>query len=195
MINFTSCFAAFCLAQVQQRAAEKWKDVDAATRSLRLCLISTMLKVECCVNGTHSMDEVGLGGFGLYETLPGLDCTFPRFFLLHQCILISCIFILKSHYQVAWNKDNMLSSILLKWFLQHVCTSDFSFIVFFLMQWLWRSNQKLDVGAPRWLGDLQPACALCPLEQHRERSEHCDRRVRWRGEGRCWSCYCHTTSR
>ncbi|XP_030297293.1 peroxisomal N(1)-acetyl-spermine/spermidine oxidase-like [Sparus aurata] len=67
----------FIRSEVKQRAAEKWKDADAATRSLRLCLISTMLKVECCVNGTHSMDEVGLGGFGLYETLPGLDCTFP----------------------------------------------------------------------------------------------------------------------
>ncbi len=69
------------LAQVQERAAEKWKDVDANTRSLRLCVISNMLKVECSVNGTHSMDEVGLGAYGLYKTLPGLDCTFPGFVL------------------------------------------------------------------------------------------------------------------
>ncbi|XP_069000868.1 peroxisomal N(1)-acetyl-spermine/spermidine oxidase [Embiotoca jacksoni] len=68
----------FIRSEVQQRAAEKWKDVDASTRSLRLCAISNMLKVECCVTGTHSMDEVGLGAFGLYKTLPGLDCTFPR---------------------------------------------------------------------------------------------------------------------
>ncbi|XP_028279073.1 peroxisomal N(1)-acetyl-spermine/spermidine oxidase [Parambassis ranga] len=67
----------FIRSQVKQRAAEKWKDVDAATRSLRLCVISNLLKVECCVNGAHSMDEVGLGAFGLYKTLPGLDCTFP----------------------------------------------------------------------------------------------------------------------
>ncbi|XP_063346969.1 uncharacterized protein LOC134639615 [Pelmatolapia mariae] len=67
----------FLRAQVQQHAAEKWKDVDEATRSLRLCVISNMLKVECCVNGTHSMDEVSMGAFGLYKTLPGLDCTFP----------------------------------------------------------------------------------------------------------------------
>lgn len=67
---------------MQQHAAEKWKDVDEATRSLRLCVISNMLKVECCVNGTHSMDEVSMGAFGLYKTLPGLDCTFPGFVLL-----------------------------------------------------------------------------------------------------------------
>ncbi|XP_063346950.1 peroxisomal N(1)-acetyl-spermine/spermidine oxidase-like isoform X2 [Pelmatolapia mariae] len=67
----------FLRAQVQQHAAEKWKDVDEATTSLRLCVISNMLKVECCVNGTHSMDEVSMGAFGLYKTLPGLDCTFP----------------------------------------------------------------------------------------------------------------------
>ncbi|XP_039994333.1 peroxisomal N(1)-acetyl-spermine/spermidine oxidase [Xiphias gladius] len=65
----------FLRSEVQLRAAEKWKDIDANTRSLQLCAISSMLKVECCVNGTHSLDEVGLGG--LYKTLPGLDCTFP----------------------------------------------------------------------------------------------------------------------
>lgn len=68
----------FIRSEARQRAAERWSDVDAATRSLWLCVISNLLKVECCVNGSHSMDEVGLGAFGLYETLPGLDCTFPR---------------------------------------------------------------------------------------------------------------------
>lgn len=67
--------------QVRQRAAEKWKDVDAAARSLRLCVITNLLKVECCVNGTHTMDDVGLGAVGLYKTLPGLDCTFPGYVL------------------------------------------------------------------------------------------------------------------
>lgn len=67
--------------QVQQRAAEKWKDIDATAKSLRLCVISNMLKVECCVNGSHSMDDVGLGAFGQCKTLPGLDCTFPGFVL------------------------------------------------------------------------------------------------------------------
>ncbi|XP_030011399.1 peroxisomal N(1)-acetyl-spermine/spermidine oxidase [Sphaeramia orbicularis] len=63
---------------IRSKAAEKCQDTDAATRSLQLCVISNMLKVECCVNGTHSMDKVGLGAFGLYKTLPGLDCTFPK---------------------------------------------------------------------------------------------------------------------
>lgn len=67
----------FIRSKVQQRAPELWKDMDANTRSLQLCTITTLLKVECCVNGTHSLDEVGLGAYGLYKTLPGLDCTFP----------------------------------------------------------------------------------------------------------------------
>nr|XP_019953400.1 PREDICTED: peroxisomal N(1)-acetyl-spermine/spermidine oxidase [Paralichthys olivaceus] len=67
----------FIRSEVQQRSEEKWKDIDANTRSLQLCMISNMLKVECCVNGAHSLDEVGLGAFGLYKTLPGLDCIFP----------------------------------------------------------------------------------------------------------------------
>ncbi|XP_074501428.1 peroxisomal N(1)-acetyl-spermine/spermidine oxidase-like isoform X1 [Sebastes fasciatus] len=67
----------FIRSEVQQRAAEKWKDIDATTRSLRLCLISNMLKGQCSSNGAHSLDEVGLGASGLYKTLPGVDCTFP----------------------------------------------------------------------------------------------------------------------
>lgn len=62
--------------QVHQQAAEKWKDIDATKKSLQMCVISNMLKMECCVNGTHSLDDVGLGALGLYQTLPGLDCTF-----------------------------------------------------------------------------------------------------------------------
>uniref|UniRef100_A0A8C6TV93 Amine oxidase domain-containing protein n=1 Tax=Neogobius melanostomus TaxID=47308 RepID=A0A8C6TV93_9GOBI len=49
-----------------------------ATRSLGFSVVSNILKVECCVNGTHSMDAVGLSGLSLYKTLPGLDCTFPK---------------------------------------------------------------------------------------------------------------------
>ncbi|XP_033956159.1 peroxisomal N(1)-acetyl-spermine/spermidine oxidase-like isoform X3 [Pseudochaenichthys georgianus] len=72
-----ACVGDFIRSKAEQRAAEKWKNIDAATRCLRLCVISNMLKVECCFNGAHSMDEVGLGAYGLYKTLPGLDCTFP----------------------------------------------------------------------------------------------------------------------
>ncbi|XP_049455890.1 peroxisomal N(1)-acetyl-spermine/spermidine oxidase-like [Epinephelus fuscoguttatus] len=70
-----ACVGDFIRSKVQQRAAEEWKDVEAATRSLRLCMISNMLKEECCINGAHSMDEVGLDAFGLYKTFPGMDCT------------------------------------------------------------------------------------------------------------------------
>ncbi|XP_041645528.1 peroxisomal N(1)-acetyl-spermine/spermidine oxidase-like isoform X2 [Cheilinus undulatus] len=68
----------FIRSELKQRAEEEWKDVDAKTRSMRLCVISSIFKIQCCINGTHSLDEVGLGAFGLYKTLPGLDCTFPR---------------------------------------------------------------------------------------------------------------------
>lgn len=67
--------------QVQQRAAEEWKDIDESAKSLLLCTISTLLKLESGINGAHSMDEVGLGAYGQYKTLPGLDCTFPGFVL------------------------------------------------------------------------------------------------------------------
>ncbi|XP_037535178.1 peroxisomal N(1)-acetyl-spermine/spermidine oxidase [Nematolebias whitei] len=67
----------FIRKEAKKRVAEKWKDINPATRSLLLCVISNMLKAECCINGAHSMDEVGLGAYGLYKSLPGLDCTFP----------------------------------------------------------------------------------------------------------------------
>lgn len=63
--------------KVQQHAAEKWKDVAPRTRSLLLSFITSLFKGECCVNGSHSIYEVGLQAFGLYKSLPGLDCTFP----------------------------------------------------------------------------------------------------------------------
>ncbi|XP_034041397.1 peroxisomal N(1)-acetyl-spermine/spermidine oxidase-like [Thalassophryne amazonica] len=66
----------FIRSEARKRAAERW--TDEMSRALRLCVISNMLKVECCVSGTHTMDDVGLGAFGLYKTLPGVDCTFSR---------------------------------------------------------------------------------------------------------------------
>lgn len=63
---------------IRSKALEKWKDTDEATRSLGFSVATNMLKVECCVNGTHSLDAVGLSALSLYKTLPGLDCTFPK---------------------------------------------------------------------------------------------------------------------
>ncbi|MCJ8730589.1 hypothetical protein PDJAM_G00186070 [Pangasius djambal] len=54
---------------------EEWKEDE--TRKLRQALFSTLMKLECGVNGTHTMDDVELGTFGMYKSLPGLDCTFP----------------------------------------------------------------------------------------------------------------------
>lgn len=47
-----------------------------------------MLKVECCSSATHSMDELDLVGFSMYEDLKGLDCTFPEFVPSHKHIHI-----------------------------------------------------------------------------------------------------------
>ncbi|XP_029376196.1 peroxisomal N(1)-acetyl-spermine/spermidine oxidase isoform X3 [Echeneis naucrates] len=41
----------FIRSKLQQRVAEIWKDVDANTRTLQMGAISSMLKVECSVNG------------------------------------------------------------------------------------------------------------------------------------------------
>lgn len=75
------------LVQVQRRAVEKWKDIDESAKSLLFCTISTLLKLESGINGAHSMDEVGLGAYGQYKTLPGRDCTFPGFVLKLEAIL------------------------------------------------------------------------------------------------------------
>uniref|UniRef100_A0A8C3C978 Amine oxidase domain-containing protein n=1 Tax=Cairina moschata TaxID=8855 RepID=A0A8C3C978_CAIMO len=58
------------------RLAPTW-DEDEDSKRLRLAILSTCLKLECCISGTHSMDLVALGSFGEYTSLPGLDCTFP----------------------------------------------------------------------------------------------------------------------
>ncbi|XP_032046747.1 peroxisomal N(1)-acetyl-spermine/spermidine oxidase isoform X2 [Aythya fuligula] len=58
------------------RLAPTW-DENEDSKRLRLAILSTCLKLECCISGTHSMDLVALGSFGEYTSLPGLDCTFP----------------------------------------------------------------------------------------------------------------------
>ncbi|XP_063160685.1 peroxisomal N(1)-acetyl-spermine/spermidine oxidase isoform X2 [Candoia aspera] len=54
---------------------EEWPDEE---ESKRLAILNSYFKMECCVNGTHSLDLVALGPFGEYTMLPGLDCTFPN---------------------------------------------------------------------------------------------------------------------
>lgn len=54
---------------------DEWKEDEA--RKLRQALFSTLLKLECGISGTHTMDDVDLASFGMYKSLPGLDCTFP----------------------------------------------------------------------------------------------------------------------
>ncbi|XP_007431089.1 peroxisomal N(1)-acetyl-spermine/spermidine oxidase, partial [Python bivittatus] len=56
---------------------EEWPD-EEETRRLKLAILNSYFKMECCVNGTHSLDLVALGPFGEYAMLPGLDCTFPK---------------------------------------------------------------------------------------------------------------------
>lgn len=63
------------------------------------------------------------------------------------------------------------------------------------MQWLWWFNQKLDARAAQWDRELQPSCALRPLEQHKDGRQFRDHRVWIWGKDRRWSCYRHDTSR
>ncbi|KAJ8332639.1 hypothetical protein SKAU_G00424280 [Synaphobranchus kaupii] len=63
-------------ARAPGQAQAEWRD-DAEARDLRLAMMSVMLKLECSISGTHSMDDVGLGAYGMYKTLLGLDCTYP----------------------------------------------------------------------------------------------------------------------
>ncbi|XP_058651709.1 peroxisomal N(1)-acetyl-spermine/spermidine oxidase-like [Onychostoma macrolepis] len=51
----------FVKAEVERLAPEEWKE-DQANTALRLGMINTLLKLECCVSGTHTMDDVGLIG-------------------------------------------------------------------------------------------------------------------------------------
>uniref|UniRef100_A0A673HGB1 Peroxisomal N(1)-acetyl-spermine/spermidine oxidase-like n=1 Tax=Sinocyclocheilus rhinocerous TaxID=307959 RepID=A0A673HGB1_9TELE len=57
----------FVKAEVERLAPEEWKE-DQANIAVKMAKINTLLKVECCVSGTHTMDDVGLGAFG-YEGL------------------------------------------------------------------------------------------------------------------------------
>ncbi|XP_029465460.1 peroxisomal N(1)-acetyl-spermine/spermidine oxidase [Rhinatrema bivittatum] len=71
------------------RHAQEWTD-DEPSKKLKLALLNTLLKLECCISGTHSMDLVGLGPFGEYKMLPGLDCMFPSGYeSLTECMLKS----------------------------------------------------------------------------------------------------------
>ncbi|XP_038152223.1 peroxisomal N(1)-acetyl-spermine/spermidine oxidase-like [Cyprinodon tularosa] len=67
----------FIKSEVRRRAAKRWKDKDKSTRKLLLGAISTMLKEECCSSATNSMEELDLVGFSMYQSIKGVDCTFP----------------------------------------------------------------------------------------------------------------------
>uniref|UniRef100_A0A674J0C1 Peroxisomal N(1)-acetyl-spermine/spermidine oxidase n=1 Tax=Terrapene triunguis TaxID=2587831 RepID=A0A674J0C1_9SAUR len=74
--------------EIAQQVKE-WTD-DDETKWLKLAILNTYFKLECCVSGTHSMDHVALGPFGEYAMLPGLDCTFPGGYGgLPDCMLTS----------------------------------------------------------------------------------------------------------
>lgn len=54
------------------------EEEEEETRRLKLAILNSYFKMECCVNATDSLDELALGPFGEYLMLPGLDCTFPE---------------------------------------------------------------------------------------------------------------------
>lgn len=71
--------------QFRRRTAKKWKNKDKHTRQVLLGAINAMLKEECCSSATHTMEDLDLVGFSMYQSIKGVDCTFPRFaHLLNQ---------------------------------------------------------------------------------------------------------------
>uniref|UniRef100_A0A8C4U134 Mitochondrial ribosome associated GTPase 1 n=1 Tax=Falco tinnunculus TaxID=100819 RepID=A0A8C4U134_FALTI len=70
------------------RRVPTWGGGEEDAQQLRLAVLATCLKLECCISGTHSMDLVALEPFGEYVSLPGLDCTFPGgYSSLPNCML------------------------------------------------------------------------------------------------------------
>ncbi|XP_048472357.1 peroxisomal N(1)-acetyl-spermine/spermidine oxidase isoform X2 [Rhincodon typus] len=58
------------------RCAEAWKG-DEEMCNLKLAVLNTEFKMECCISGTDSLDLVALQPFGEYVVLSGIDCVFP----------------------------------------------------------------------------------------------------------------------
>ncbi|XP_047207537.1 peroxisomal N(1)-acetyl-spermine/spermidine oxidase-like [Girardinichthys multiradiatus] len=67
----------FIKSEALRRTSKKWKNKDKSTRQLLLGAINTLLKEECYSSATHSMDELDLVGFSMYQSIKGVDCTFP----------------------------------------------------------------------------------------------------------------------
>lgn len=65
----------FLKTEALRISSEEWK--EDTSQKLRQALFSTLMKLECGISGTHTMNDVDLEAFGMYKSLPGLDCTFP----------------------------------------------------------------------------------------------------------------------
>ncbi|XP_063046938.1 peroxisomal N(1)-acetyl-spermine/spermidine oxidase-like isoform X2 [Engraulis encrasicolus] len=68
----------FIRTELPRLAKDDWMAQGEGLWNLRMSFVNTMLKGECCINGTPTMEDLSLRACGLYQTLPGLDCTFPR---------------------------------------------------------------------------------------------------------------------
>lgn len=66
------------LKEAIAKKLEESPEEEEETRRLKLAVLNSYFKMECCVNATDSLDELALGPFGEYLMLPGLDCTFPE---------------------------------------------------------------------------------------------------------------------
>ncbi|XP_042193031.1 peroxisomal N(1)-acetyl-spermine/spermidine oxidase isoform X1 [Callorhinchus milii] len=65
----------FLKLQLSQHTRD-WKE-DEEDFKLKLAMFNMHIKLECCLFGSHSLDEVGLEIVEEYRTLPGIDCVFP----------------------------------------------------------------------------------------------------------------------
>ncbi|KAM3912604.1 peroxisomal N(1)-acetyl-spermine/spermidine oxidase-like [Leptodactylus fuscus] len=63
---------------LRQKIVENSKGWDKELVEINLAFLTGLLNIECCISGTHSMDDVALCPFREYTMFPGLDCTFPK---------------------------------------------------------------------------------------------------------------------
>ncbi|KAM5140461.1 peroxisomal N(1)-acetyl-spermine/spermidine oxidase-like [Mantella aurantiaca] len=65
---------------LRQQILQTSKEWNKDTSEFNMAVLKSLINIECCLSGTHSMDHVALCPYGEYKVLLGLDCTFPTGF-------------------------------------------------------------------------------------------------------------------
>lgn len=65
---------------IRQEILNSSQEWDKEQVEMNMAFLNGLLKTECSISATHSLDYLALCPFGEYIILPGLDCTFPKGF-------------------------------------------------------------------------------------------------------------------